>query len=409
MALTTKIIPAIFASFLVFPAYLLSYTLSKNYTFSMASATLASITPFFFSTTFNHLSTLTLSVPLLFLLIHLWTQTPKNIGLFLTLAALFAFLTPLSLLFTAALCVYFILCFLDKINLQESEYELGLFTIALTIWTQFILYKKLLITHGLALFWQNIPISLLSQYYTNNNILTTLFSLGILIFPFGIFALYKHAIQQPKKEDALLFSLVILSFVCLSFKIISLTTGLLLLGITFAILSAQTLSAISKYILSTKAKKHTATAVISIIIALFITTIIPTYTLSKEELATTITDEDFQALSFIKYNTNTNAKIIAPASFGHYITGIANRSNIIDTYFLLQPKINERYSDIEKLYTTTSELEALEIFDKYNATHLIVPSYLPNIKFKGPCFLRTDFLNVHLYQRNTQCKIEVVA
>jgi hypothetical protein len=407
--LAAKIIPAILASLLVFPAYFLSFSLTKNNVFSTISATLASITPFFFAQTTNHLSTLSISIPLLYALLYLWTQIPKHLNWFLALATFFIFLTPLSLVFIATLAIYFGLCAIDRITLKSANYELGLFTIALTLWAHFLFYKEVLLTHGIYTIWQNIPSGLLGQYYSETNIIAIIFSLGILIVPLGIYAIYKYSIRTPKKEDTLLFSLAIVSFVCLWLKLLPLNTALTLLGITFAILSSHSLMELNDFFNSTKIKKYSTAAITAFAIFLLLTTAIPAYTLSKEEIAKTITDNDYLALSALKHLSSENSKIIAPPEFGHYITGIANRSNAIDTNFLLQKNINDRYDDITKLYTTTSEIEALTIFEKYNATHLFVPSYLPNIKFTSKCFFRTDYLNVHIYQKDKECKVEVVA
>lgn len=409
IALATKIIPAILASLLVFPTYLLSNALTKNKTFSIISAAIASITPFFFAQTTNHLSSLSLSIPLLYFLLYLWTQSPKHLNWFLGLAAFFIFLTPLSLLFVATLAVYFALCAIDKIQLKPADYELGLLTIALTLWAHFLFYKEALLTHGLGIIWQNIPLELLGQYYSDTNILSIIFSLGILIVPLGIYAIYKYAIQTPKKEDTLLFSLAIVSFICLWLKLLPLNTALTLLGITFTILLAHSLTSINEFIKSTKIKKHTTIAMFGMVFLLTITTAYPAYTLSKEEITTTITDNDFLALEALKHLSPENSRIISPPNFGHYITGIANRKNIIDTEFILQKNINERYEDITKLYITSSEIEALTIFEKYNATHLFVPSYLPDVKFTSKCFTKTDYINVHIYQKDEECKVEVVA
>jgi len=409
ISLATKIIPAIFASLLVFPTYLLAYTLTKDEKSSVIAATLAGITPFFFAFTFNHLSSLTLSIPLLFLLLYLWTQIPKKLMLFLILITFFILLTPLSLIFVSTLGVYFALCALDRINLSLANFELGLFTMAFALWAHFIFYKEALLTHGFFIIWQNIPTALLGQYYSETSILSVLFYLGIFVVFFGIYAVYKYAIQTPQKESTLLVALGVVSAVCLWLKLIPLNTALILLGISLTILASQTLTIFSKYISTTKFKKFSKSIYGLVAIGLVATTLIPTYALTKEEFATTITDEDYDALIFVKHDFPADARIIAPASFGHYVTGIANRSNVIDTYFLLEPQINERYNDIERLYKTPLETEAITIFDKYNATHLLVPSYLPNVKFQSACFKRTDFHNVHIYEKNPDCKLEVVA
>jgi hypothetical protein len=355
------------------------------------------------------LSTLSLSIPILYLLLYLWTQAPKHLNWFLGIATFFIFLTPLSLVFVATIAVYFILCAIDKLKLRPADFELGLLTIALTLWAHFLFYKDALLTHGLRIIWQNIPVELLGQYYSDTNIIAIIFSLGILTVPLGIYAIYKYAIQTPKKEDTLLFSLVIVSFICLWLKLLPLNTALTLLGITFAILLSHSLTSINEFVFSTKIKKYAGLSTIALVLILLLSTALPAYTLSKEEIITTITDNDFLALEALKHLSPKDARIIAPPKFGHYITGIANRSNVIDTEFLLQKEINQYYGDITKLYTTSSEIEALTIFEKYKATHLLVPSYLPDVKFTSKCFTKTDYLNVHIYQKDKECKVEVVA
>jgi len=405
----TKIIPAILASLLVFPAYLLSNALTNNKKFAIISAFLASVTPFFFAQTTNHLSTLSLSVPLLYFLLYLWIQAPKNLNWFLGLAAFFIFLTPLSLVFVATLAAYFILCAIDRLQLKPADFELGLLTIALTLWAHFLFYKEALLTHGLGIIWQNIPTELLGQYYSDTNMLAIIFSLGIMTVPLGIYAIYKYSIKTPKKEDTLLFSLVIVSFICLWLKLLPLNTALTILGVTFAILLSHSLTSINEFLNSTKIKKHTSLVMMIFTLVLFLTTALPSYTLSKEEIKTTITDNDFLALEAIKHLSPENSRIIAPPKFGHYITGIANRPNIMDTEFILQKDVNKRYEEMTKIYSTSSEIEAFTIFEKYNATHLFVPSYLPDVKFTSKCFFKTDYLNVHIYQKDKECKVEVVA
>lgn len=412
LPLVLKIIPNIFASLLVIPAYMISYKLTQKTWIGLFTALFASLVPAFFSKTFNQITPLTLAIPLFFFLAYAWLQTPQRkwIIIFLATLLLFSFLHPLSIIFVLSISIYIALTALGKLKPTTAEYELGLFAIFFTLWAQFLLYKKLILFHGPAVIWQNIPNALLSTFYTNITIWGAIWSIGLAPLTGGTFALYKTAFKKPSKEIQLLFSICIVSIVMFWFKLIDSTTGFILLGITLTLLFAQRTDFITKFFQETKISKFAGVITTIILLSALTTVVYPAFVDTNAQLKQTITQEEYEVLTNLSKEIPLNATIIAPANYGNYITQIAKRKNVLDEYFLLTPQINERYQDVTRLYKTTFETEAVELFDKYSATHLIVLPGMADIKFAdSKCFKRIQSANIRVYEKDPTCKVKVVS
>jgi hypothetical protein len=407
--LVLKIIPNIFSSLLVIPAFLISYKITKITWISLSSALLASLVPAFFSNTFNQVTPLTLAIPTFFFLAYAWLRVPEKtwVIIFLSLLLFFVFLHPLSIIFVLSIGIYITFTALEQ-NATTAEYELGLFSIFFTLWAQFLLYKKLIIFHGISVIWQNIPKELLSSFYSQITMWDAIWQIGIAPLTGGTFALYKTAFKK-QKETQLLFSITLVSIVILWFKLIDFTTGFMLLGITLTLLFAQRTSYFVKFIHETKIAKYCAIIMTILLLSALSTVVYPDYIDTKKQLANTITQEEISVLTGLRDETSQNATIIAPPTYGNYITAIAQRKNVIDKYYFLIPEINERYKDVMRLYKTSFETEAVELFDKYSATHLIVPPGMKDVKYAdSKCFKRIHATNIIVYEKDSNCKVKVV-
>ncbi len=412
LSLVFKLIPNIFASLLVIPAFLISYKLSQKNWVALFAAFFASIIPAYLSNTFNHITPLTLAIPIFFFLAYAWLQTPKRAWIitFLSLLLVFVFLHPLSIVFVLSIGAYIILSSLEHLKPTNAEYELGLFSLFFALWAQFLLYKKLILFHGPSVIWQNIPKEMLSAFYSNITIFDAIWQIGLVPLTGGTYALYKTAFKTQQKETQLLLAITIVSTITLWFKLIDVTTGFILLGITLALLFSQRIILFTSFISETKISKYGPALTILILLSALSTVVYPAYAETKEQLSHTITQEEITALETLSQETPEDATIIAPANYGNYITAIAKRKNAIDEYFLLRPRINERYQDITRLYKTTFQTEAVELFDKYEANYIIVPPSYKDIAYgNSQCFTRIQATNIQVYEKNPECKVRVVA
>jgi len=412
MPLVFKIIPNIFASLLVIPAYLISYLLTKHKLFSEFTAMITSLVPAYFAHTFNQVSPLTLAIPMFFFLTYAWLKSPKGTWTLIFLSALliFVFLHPLSILFVLSIGVYIILLQLENLKPKIAEYELGLFAIFFALWAQFLMYKKLILFHGPSVIWQNVPSELLSQHFSQVTILGALWQIGVFPLIGGTYALYKASFIEPQRETLILLSITLVAKTLLWFKLIDIYVGLMLLGISLAFLFAKWVLFFKDFLKQSKiAKAAWLFTFVAILLAIY-TTAYPTYTEVKIQLAHTITQEEVNALEMLSTTTPEDASIIAPSWYGNYITALAKRKNIVDDYFFFQPRINERYQDVMRIYKTSFETEAVELFDKYGADYLIVPPGMKDIGYgNSPCFKRIQATNVRIYEKNPECKVKVVA
>jgi len=407
-----KIIPNLFASLLVIPVFLIAQRLTKHTAISIIIALIASLVPAFFAYTFNHISFLTLALPMFFFLTYAWLRVPQRkwVITFLSFLLIFVFLTPLSIIFVLSIGVYIALATIEHLKIERAEYELGLFSLFFALWAQFLLYKKLILFHGPAVVWRNIPQELLSQFFREVNILGALWQIGFLPLTGGIYALYKTAFKKPQKEIQILLSIAIVSTVVIWFKLIDLPTGFMLLGITLTLLFSKWIMLFSKFINETKLSRYATVIVTCSLIFALATVAYPAYNATQLQLSQTITQEEVSALSALRETTLPDATIIAPAAYGNYITAFAKRKNVIDSYFFLQPRINERYQDVSRLYKTTFETEAVELFDKYDATHLVVPPGMSDISYaNSKCFARIHATNIRIYEKDVACEVRVVA
>ena len=289
------------------------------------------------------------------------------------------------------------------------EIELGIFTIFFTLWTQFLLYKRLILFHGPEVIWQNIPVGLLSAFYANITVIGAIVQIGVYPLGEGIYALYRTALKNPQKEIQMMLSVTVVSGVLLWLKLIDLETGFTLLGVTLAILFAKWSHLFLEFVRKTRFARFGPVVLGASLVLAIVTTAYPAYAATRDALQGTITQEEVTALSWIDRNVPKNVSVMAPPTYGHYITVFAKRKNVIDDYYLLQPQVNERYDDVARLYRTSFETEAVGIADKYGAEIVVVPPRTRDLVYGDRfCFKRVYGTNIKIYRKNPACSVKVV-
>jgi len=81
-------------------------------------------------------------------------------------------------------------------------------------------------------------------------------------------------------------------------------------------------------------------------------------------------EEIINGLKHLNSITTKDDIILSHRSRGHWITAIAKRKNVMDENYFYAPEVNQRYKDLQKLYTLRDEKQALEILKKYSITHI---------------------------------------
>lgn len=382
-----KLIPNIFASTIVFVVYLFTYNLTKKRWVSLITALFSVFVPIYFVATMNTISSLSIAIPLIFYALYCFMTSKNKISaiIFCVLSFILPLINAASLILVLVFVLFLFLCKIAKCKIERRSVELILFYTFISFWLILLFFKKAFLIHGPSLIWQNIPKIVLDQYFVNITILEAIFSIGLLPLLAGIYVVYFHFGKQNKKQAHLLLSFSILIFLLLWFKLISPVLGLSLLGIIMIIFAGVFLNNSVAYIKKTKLSKLRLLFIVFFIFVLLLNLVSLTAFFARESPAASETD--ISAMNFLKTTVDDRSgTVVAPYEYGHMINAIAEKPNIADSSFLLITAPEQRIKDINTIYTTPFEVNAISIMQKYDAEYLYVfnkrPKYIESDCFK---------------------------
>ena len=364
-----KIIPAIFSSLIVIVVYLFSKEITGDEHASLLTALLSGFIPIYVTNILNRMSVYTLLLPIIFFLFYclLRLEQKKYLRLFLLFSFLLPFISSVSFLFVFALIFYIILMMTESFKLTKIKKETLFFVFFLIIFINFLLFKKALLSYGLNIILGNIPKEILYSYFMNFNFFTAIYLIGILPLILGTIGIF-YGFFKEKKESIILMTAVILSTLfLLILELINIGLGIIFLSTGLTIISSLILSKFLKYVRITKFYRIKNYLIIGIIFLIVIFSLIPSFNLLTYE------KYNFDDLEWLKYNTNYDSVILAPLNYGHLITGVSGRKNVVDKNFLLANNPEERLKDIEIIYKTWLETKALELIKEYNINYIYIP------------------------------------
>lgn len=373
LSLAGKILPNVFASLLVIIVYLITKEISKNDYASLFSAFVSGFIPVFFTETLNKVSVYSLAVPGIFLsLLFLMkaNDDKKYIIHFIVSIFILSFIHSSSFIIIFALALYILILRVQRIKIPVYILELVLFSAFFMLWLQFLLFKEAFLDHGIFLLWQNIPYTILNHYFTSIPLFSALVSIGFIPFLFGLYMAYTHSFETKENNIHLLIGFGLGVFLLLWLKLIELELGLIFLGILLTIGFGIAFNTLMGYIEQTKfpfIKNYVAVFIAFLVV---LTSIVPSYVAAKDSLALSPTDTEMDALNWLNVNTPEDAKILSTLEEGHLITGIAERKNFMDSNFLFIDDIDQRYSDLEVMYTSFYTTNVVELLNKYGVDYI---------------------------------------
>ncbi len=369
-----KIIPELFAASFVFVAYALSKTLTDNAYAALAAALLANTLPLYLIDTLNAISITTLIVPLLFLILYMFIniEEKKHLSIYILLILLIAFLHSSAFLIIATFIVYFLLLAGGALNPSHLEREAVWYALLTILLVQFLLFHKAFLTYGLTIIWQNTPLVILADTFRSLNIFELIFALGILPIILGASSLYLGITREKKKSVYVISALMLAVLILLVLRLITITTGLMLLGSSLAILSPLALVAVYQYIQKTRLARFAWTYPVLIIVLISTLALYPM--ISRLQHFTAIPQEKINDLRWARDNLPENATILGNINEGNLIATIAQRKNVLDQDFVLAPNAIERLNDVDSLYRIVSIAKAKQLVKKYDITAIYYSS-----------------------------------
>jgi len=407
-----KVILNILAASVTLIAFLITKKLTNDSYVSLLTAFIAGFVPVYFSHTFNRITIHSITIPLFALLIFCFVNLDKKryIYTYLVTLIVFSLLSPTVIVFILGLVFYLILLKVGKMDISNAEYELVFFSIFFVLWSQLILYKKILLAHGPLVIWQNLPTQILSNYFVGVSILDAVYRIGELPFIFGLIIIFRYIFKDKNKEVHFLIACACSTGLLLWLRLLPLTTGLIFCGMVFVLLFGVYYKVYLKYLANTRFTKLIPVLKFSFIIVFLLTSIYPSVSLAQQELQAAPSPEDMEVLQWLNQEADGDFAVFSSLEQGELVAAIAKRKNFIDRDFLGIPDANQRYEDYEKLLTTPSKTQAISLLDKYKIKYLWISPSLKKTIDKPPyiddsCFQEAYNKNQHQVYKLT-CHIQ---
>ncbi len=418
VSFAANIFPNFFASLTVFFVYLIARKITKSSGIGVLAGFISGFVPVFFAS-MNDVSVYSFVIPLFFLLIYLFMRIRDKYFFYgyLFLLMFLSFVHPIILVFCFGLILFQVLIIMESLGHDRAELEIILFSVFFIAWAQFLIYKRLFLFHGLSVVWQNIPSSLLSEHFSSISAVEAIYMVGVIPLIYGAYVIFRYLFKEPRKDVYLFIGFALSTGLLLWLRLIEFRVGLMFFGLILVILFSYYFKLSIHYIAQTRAAGFLPLFVGFVIIVFVLTSVLPSFALARATVGKYISSDEINALLWIKENTPVNAGVAASVREGNLITAVAQRKNIMDSYFFLHKDVGQRLDDIRRIFTSSLEIEVVGLMEKYGADYIYFSpvsmnefkiSSLPFIS-AGRCFEKVyGNRAVSVYRKLGACKLKVV-
>ena len=398
-----KVLPNLLLSLLTVIVFLISRKMTNNEAGSLFSAGIAGFLPILFST--NAFLPRSLALPLIFLAIYSFMNIDQEKYLFLYLFTflLASFTSSFLSLLIIGFVIYVFLSVIEKKKLGKAEIELMLASLFFYIWSQFLFFKDVLIEEGQGFIWKNIPSSIVTSYFPGFSITEALVLISIVPLLAGIFTSFRSLINTKERKLFLLLCFIISTVLSAVLKLIAFDAALTFIGLIMAIIFASFYQDMMLYFQKTKVSTFKNIFLVTMIMLLLATTAYPAVVHAFDQQ--TPSDEEVLAFKWINEHLPAAATVLGSVEEGNLITYYGKRKNAIDTQFNLVNDVDQRFRDINSLFTTQFETHAIDVLNTYDIQYLLLT---PHAKEKfgikrfhylnSKCFRLVHHDGVKIYQ-----------
>lgn len=311
----------------------------------------------------------TLAFLVLFLLIYSFTRIGEKgfLYLFIVLSFLLPLTSSLSIFFIFTALIFLLIVAIEGKKLSALEWEAMLFSIFINVLVVLMIFRNSLLSYGPSFIWQNIPASVLVEYFRDFSPIEIISSIGWASLILGVIG---FVFSFKEKNSLLLNSFFISALIFLWLRVIPFSIGLILLSLSLATLSAVSLKVFNPYIKRTKFSRF-RDRIVQVLFAIAIITSVVPVVFAVINYESKVSVSTANALETIGGNRSV---ILAPHEYGHAIT-FAGSKNVADSLFLLAPAPDKRVKDIEMAYSSQSETLVLEIMRRHDVDYIILDDY----------------------------------
>ncbi|MBI2134251.1 hypothetical protein HYU11_06260 [Candidatus Woesearchaeota archaeon] len=364
-----KVVPNFLASLVVFLSYFLAFEITRDRLAALFSAMSAGFVPVFFFKTVNSVSEYSLVTPLFLLLVYLFMRLNAN-NLVLFLFALFALVLshPSAILFVSGLSFYVFLLYVIGARATGNEMETILFSLISSVWLVFLFFKTPLLLHGMSVLWAGIPSPV---QFSNFNILDGISKIGILTFFAGIFISHRYVFEEKRKDMHVLISLSFVVLILLIVRLVSLDTGLMFLGIFFAVMSGQAYKLLFDYLKKTHISRSVFLVAVFLIAVFIATSVLTSISYASTNFFDEPSDGEVEAFEWLS-GVEPGQVVFADVREGSMVTSISFQRNFIDNRFTLSDDMGRRMDDLEVIFSSQSQIAAMEVLEKYDVSYMVL-------------------------------------
>ncbi len=406
-----KLIPNLIISLLALIIYLIIKKITDNPLAALICALFTGFVPVIVPLTSLTASSYPLAFSLMFLALYYFISSheKKHMNYFIITVLIMPFVHPITIIILLGLVIYFVMMRLDGLQLNVNEIEAALFALFFMTLVLFLQYKDAFIMNGAAIVWQNIPMSLLNDYFAGVSILNYIAAIGIIPLVFGIYTLYKYLFTANKSSMHIFIGFTLSLFLLLWLKILGPEIGLALISLNLIILTGEGVKLFIQYLGQTKFG-YWQTLILAAVLVLFIFTSVNDTISAQNESIKDIPDQDILlALEWLKYYTPAQSVVLSTLENGHLITGMANRKNVYDNNFILIKNPDRIIEETNKIFTSNSIIESIKLLNKYKVNYLLLHvKGQPKLITDENCFKKMySSKKYNIYQ--SLCKVEEIA
>ena len=84
--------------------------------------------------------------------------------------------------------------------------------------------------------------------------------------------------------------------------------------------------------------------------------------------------EETEAALWMKGNLPSGVTVLSTVEEGHLIAAVGEKRNFMDANFILIDNIDKRFQDLERIFKTSYEIEALDLLNNYGASYIFFSS-----------------------------------
>ncbi|GEM_PF-5585289 len=380
----------------------LTYKITTRAQLSLLAGTIMAVTPVWIEHSLNQLWPQSLTILLLAVLLLVF-ETPHAYWV----ATLAAFTHPLSTVWIAVSAGIILLIWLAQTN-NSTILKTGIISFIIAI-INFVLWLPALMLHGINII-NTIPQSLAAELIGTASVLSIIISIGVIPVLGATITTYSELFNSRSKNLVKPISLAIMCAALLMSPLGPKPEIITLLSIGLIILFVAWSEQAIKYWKSTRLAPYTKKIAVIATLLVLLTTAWP-LDAAHQQLQNSFSYKDQLVLKWIAEKTPSDSTILALPTEGQRIASLTNRKTVLDTIFTGRTDGTERAKDVQRLYQTSIELEAIQLLDKYSADYIFLSTHaiekygnkLPSAVDKG-CFLIAYDLGPKVYEKSQECK-----